>query len=195
MAKEQMVQEIQRLQRKTEYLEEEENKLEENIWTEQIICSLNADRGYNEIVSRLQRRDSYRNIAEWLGRPSIGAGDVLALSNTTEYRFDEAIKQYLRDLIDNHDPRILTNVPTDASPQLAPEKQLDASTGPSYRQPMAQKLPKEVGLGQDFVNEWQQRFKSRLPVPPCEDPPHAGSTGKTKRVDINSMVNVCVHDT
>jgi hypothetical protein len=104
-------------------------------------------------------------------------------------------KQYLRDLIDNHDPRILTNVPTDALAQLAPEKQLDANTGPLYRQPMAQKLPKEVGLGQDFVNKWQQRFKSRLPVSPCKDPPHAGSTGKTKRMNINSMVNVCVHNT
>ncbi len=122
MAKEQMVREIQRLQRKSKHLEEEKNKLEENIWIEQIICSLNADRGYNEIVSRLQRGDSHRNVAEWLGRPSIGAGDVLALSTTTEYRLNEAIKQYFRDLIEHHEPRILTNVPTDASARLVPEK-------------------------------------------------------------------------
>jgi len=53
----------------------------------------------------------------------------------------------------------------------------------------------EAELGQDFMNGWQQRFKSRLPVPPGEERPYAGSTGKTKRVDINSMLNVCMHDT
>lgn len=51
--KEQMIQKIQHLQRKIKYLEEE-NKLKKNIWTEQIICLLNADQEYNEIISWLQ---------------------------------------------------------------------------------------------------------------------------------------------
>lgn len=109
-----MIREIQRLQRKNEYLEEEKDSLgEKNSWIEEIIRSLKDDGQGIEIISRLKRGESHQAIAEWLGRPLVGA-DTGALSPTTEHQIGQAIEQYHRNLVENHDPRYWTNVSTEA---------------------------------------------------------------------------------
>lgn len=109
-----MIREIQRLQRKNEYLEEEKDSLgEKNSWIEKIMSSLQNDGKGLEIISRLKRGESHRNIAEWLGRPLLGS-DTQALSPTTEHQISQAIEQYHRNLVENHDPRFWTNVSTEA---------------------------------------------------------------------------------
>lgn len=113
-AKEQMIREIQRLQRKNEYLEEVKDSLgEKNGWIEQIMRSLKNDGQGNEIIGRLKRGDSHEAIAEWLGRPLVGSKNE-ALSPTTEYEVSQAIERYHRSLVENHDPRFWTNVTTEA---------------------------------------------------------------------------------
>ena len=109
-----MVREIQRLQRKTEHLEEEKYSLgEKNNWIEQIMRSLKDDGQGIEIIGRLKRGESHKAIAEWLGRPLIGSG-IQALSPTAERQISQAIEQYHQDLVQNHDPRFWTNVSTEA---------------------------------------------------------------------------------
>ena len=113
-AKEQMIREIQRLQRKNEFLKEEKDSLgEKNTWFEKIIRSIKDDGQAIEAIQRLKRGESHQDIAEWLGRPSVASADQ-ALSPTTEHRIGQVIEQYHRDLIDNHDPRYWTNVSTEA---------------------------------------------------------------------------------
>lgn len=113
-AKEQMVREIQRLQRKNEHLEEEKDSLgEKNSWIEKIMCSLKDDGQGIEIISRLKRGESHQAIAEWLGRPLVGS-DTQPLSPTTEHQISQAIEQYHRTLVENRDPRFWTNVSTEA---------------------------------------------------------------------------------
>ena len=113
-AKEQMIREIQRLQRKNEFLEEEKDSLgEKNTWIEKIIRSIKDDSQGTEVIQRLKRGESHQAIAEWLGRPLVGSGNQ-ALSPTTEHRISQAIEQYHRDLVENHDPRYWTNVSTEA---------------------------------------------------------------------------------
>lgn len=66
---EQMMREIQRLQTKAEDLEKETDSLRHiKKWGEQILSSLEHDERCNEIISGLERRESYRVIAERLGR-------------------------------------------------------------------------------------------------------------------------------
>ena len=109
-----MIREIQRLQRKNEFLEEEKDSLgEKNSWIEKIMRSLKDDEQDTEIISRLKRGESHQAIAEWLGRPLIGS-DTQALSPTTENQISHAIEQYHRNLVENHDPRYWTNVSTEA---------------------------------------------------------------------------------
>lgn len=113
-AKEQMIREIQRLQRKNEYLEEEKDTLgEKNSWIEKIMGSLEEDGQGSEIISRLKRGESHKSIAEWLGRPLVNP-DTQRLSPTTEHQIGQAIEQYHRSLVDHHDPRYWTNVSTEA---------------------------------------------------------------------------------
>lgn len=111
-AKEQMVREIQRLQRKNESLEEEKDNLgEKNDWIEQIMSFLKDDGQGTEIIRRLKQGETHQAIAEWLGRPLIAAAD---LSPTSERQLSDAIKEYHRGLIDSQDPRFWTNVTMDA---------------------------------------------------------------------------------
>ena len=109
-----MIREIQRLQRKNEYLEEEKDSLgEKNSWIERIMSELEADGQDSEIISRLKRGESHQAIAEWLGRPLVGS-HAKDLSPGTELQISQAIEQYHRDLVQNHDPRYWTNVSTEA---------------------------------------------------------------------------------
>lgn len=119
-AKEQMIREIQRLQRKNEDLEEEKDTLgEKNSWIEQIIHSLKENGQGPEIISKLKRGDSHRQIAEWLGRPLITTGGVAVdphtLSPDSERNITEAIHQYHRRMVEERDPRYWTNVTLEAS--------------------------------------------------------------------------------
>ena len=109
-----MIREIQRLQRRNEYLEEEKDSLgEKNSWIMQIIHSLNDEGQRTEVINRLKRGESHKTIADWLGRPLVGSG-LQAVSPTTEDQISQAIHKYHRDLVDNHDPRYWTNVSTEA---------------------------------------------------------------------------------
>ncbi len=129
-AKEQIIREIQRLQRRNEHLEQEMDTLGErnehleqetellgkkNSWIEQIIRSLQNDGQGNEIINRLKRGESHQAIAESLGRPLIGESNT-PVSPSTEHKISQAIEQYHKDLVENHDPRYWTNVTRD--PQL-----------------------------------------------------------------------------
>jgi len=112
-AKEQMIREIQRLQRKNEYLEEENDTLGvKNEWIEAIITSLKRDSQGPEIIRRLKRGETHQAIAEWLGRPL--TPNTQALSSGSELKLSRAIERYHRDLVDNQDPRYWTNVTNDA---------------------------------------------------------------------------------
>lgn len=109
-----MVREIQRLQRKNEYLEEEKDSLgEKNSWIEKIMSELETDGQGPEIISKLKRGESHQAIAEWLGRPLVRS-HTKDLSPTTEIQISQAIERYHRDLVENHDPRYWTNVSTEA---------------------------------------------------------------------------------
>ena len=110
-AKEQMVREIQRLQRKNESLEEEKDNLgEKNDWFERIMSSLNQDGQVTEIIRRLKQGETHQAIAEWLGRPLTAATN---LSPISERQLSEAIEEYHRGLVDNQDPRFWTDVTMD----------------------------------------------------------------------------------
>ena len=107
-----MIREIQRLQRKNEHLEEENDSLgERNNWIEKIMRSLKDDGQGIEIIQRLKRGESHKTIAEWLGRPL--SGEMQDMSPITEIRLTEAIEQYHRELVESHDPRYWTNVTAD----------------------------------------------------------------------------------
>lgn len=110
-AKEQMVREIQRLQKRNESLEEEKDNLgEKNDWIEQIMSSLKEDSQRTEIIRRLKQGETHQAIAEWLGRPLTA---VTNLSESSKLQLSEAIEEYHRGLIDNQDPRYWTNVTMD----------------------------------------------------------------------------------
>ena len=109
-----MIREIQRLQRKNEHLEEERDSLgEKNSWIEKIMRSLQNDAQGTEIISRLKRGESHKDIAQWLGRPLAGS-DKQALSPKVQYQISQAIEQYHQNLVENHDPRYWTNVSADS---------------------------------------------------------------------------------
>ena len=105
------------MQRKTEHLEEERNTLgEKNSWIERILRSLEKDGQAVDIINRLKRGESHRQIAEWLGRPLVPprTGGSQSLSPTTERNITEAIAQYHGDLVEHRDPRYWTNVTSEA---------------------------------------------------------------------------------
>lgn len=104
--------EIQRLQREKDDLEEEKGNLAvENHWFESIMVSLKEDGQFVEILHRLKRGESHKNVAEWLGRPVVQED----LSPTSELNLSDAIEQYHRNFVDKKDPRYWTSVTTEVS--------------------------------------------------------------------------------
>ena len=75
--------------------------------------SLQDDAQGTEIISRLKRGESHKDIAEWLGRPLVGSYNQ-SLSPTVQNQISQAIEQYHQNLIENHDPRYWTNVSTES---------------------------------------------------------------------------------
>lgn len=110
-----MIREIQRLQRKNEFLEEEKDVMsEKNEWIEKIIQSLKDDGQSYEIINRLKRGESHHAIAAWLGRPLVGGGVTPEpLSPSTERQVSEAIHRYHKRFIDDKDPSFWTSVTQD----------------------------------------------------------------------------------
>ena len=112
-----MVREIQRLQRKNESLEEEKDTLDEkNSWVEQIVQSIKDDDQGPEIISRLKRGQPHQAIAAWLRQPSEDGESKQGLSERTRSQLSQAIEQYHKSLVENHDPRFWTSTTQD--PQL-----------------------------------------------------------------------------
>ncbi|KAL6718992.1 hypothetical protein ACLMJK_003227 [Lecanora helva] len=110
-AREEMIREIQHLQRKSSHLEYEKEHLgEKNSWIEKIMRSLKEDGQNGEIISRLKRGESHQSIAEWLGRPLIEPDGLRGLSQTSEDQISQEIQQYHKQLVDDRDPRYWTNV-------------------------------------------------------------------------------------
>lgn len=109
-----MVREIHRLQRENESLGEQNDSLgEKNDWIEQIMRALkNDDRG-TEIIRKLRRGESHRSIVEWLGRPMTRS--TQNLTPASDFQLGQAIEDYRRRLIINHDPCYWTNVTSDGS--------------------------------------------------------------------------------
>ena len=108
-----MIREIQRLQRKNEHLEEEKDSLgEKNSWIEKIMHSLQNDTQGTDIIGKLKRGESHKDIAEWLGRP-MAESEKQALSPTVQRQISQAVEQYHRNLIETHDPQFWTNVSTE----------------------------------------------------------------------------------
>ena len=111
-AKEQMIREIHRLQRKNEHLEEQNDLLgEKNLWVEQIMQSLKTDGHGGEIIYRLKQGESPRFIAEWLQSSSVGGSP--SLSPTSEHRLTNAIESYHRQLVEKPYPQHWTSVTED----------------------------------------------------------------------------------
>lgn len=109
-----MIREIRRLQEKNENLELERDTLDEKVgYIEQIMRSLKDNKQGSEIIRRLKRGESHKDIAEWLGRPLVGPANAPALSPTTECSISEVIEQYHQELVDNRDSRYWTNVTQD----------------------------------------------------------------------------------
>ena len=107
-----MLQEIRRLQRKNEDLEDRQHALaEKHAWVEQIIRSFSNDGQCAEVSNLLKRNESPSSIAQSLGRPLIeGAGPP---SPTSERRLAAAIERYHRDLVETQDPRYWTSSTND----------------------------------------------------------------------------------
>ena len=107
-----MIREIQRLQKKTQYLKEENDSLgEKNESIEAIINSLKCDSQGPEIIRRLKRGETHQTIAKWLGRPI--TPNIQGLSPASESQLTRAIERYHQAWVDNHDPRYWTNVTND----------------------------------------------------------------------------------
>ena len=101
--------EIQRLQRKTENLVEENEALgETNSWIEQIMASLKENGHAAEIINRLKRGDTHEAIATWLRHPKVRA--FQAMSPATERKLGQAIEQIHRDFAQNPDPLYWTSI-------------------------------------------------------------------------------------
>lgn len=108
--KDDMVLEIQNLQRDANRLEEEKDALwEKSRWLERIVSSLKVDAQRSEIIDQLKRGESYRDIAEWLGRVG-AAGDELISPTTVEHGRSE--RDHL-DLFDTQEPYSWTHVSRD----------------------------------------------------------------------------------
>jgi hypothetical protein len=109
-----MLREIRRLQKENDSLGEQNDTLGEKYdWIEQIMLALkNDDRG-TEIIRKLKRGESHRSIVEWLGRPMTRS--TQNLSPASDVQLVQAIEDYRRRLIENHDPCYWTNVTSDGS--------------------------------------------------------------------------------
>lgn len=78
-----------------------------------------------------------------------------------------------------------------ASLRLGPEELLDACTRPTYRQPFAQIIPMmEADAAQGFMDRWQHIAEGRAAGLPLEGSPGSESSGKGKRIEIGSLLNV-----
>lgn len=85
-----MLEEIQRLKRKTETLAEENGALEEtNAVTEQIMSSLKENGHAHEITKRLKGGDSHETIAIWL--QNLKVENLQPTSSASEQRLKQAI--------------------------------------------------------------------------------------------------------
>lgn len=85
-AKEQMLRDIQMLQRQTEVLTEQKKDLEEtHKIMEQIMSSVKANGHGTEIIRRLKRGDNYEAIVKWLERQELGG-----FQPRTERKFSQA---------------------------------------------------------------------------------------------------------
>jgi hypothetical protein len=115
-AKEQMIREIQRLQRKNDHLEEEKGTLgEKNSWIEEIMHSLKQDGQSYEIINRLKHGESHQSIANWLDRPLGGKEVAHPVSPTTAHQISDAFERYHKSLEENRDPGFWTNVTKDGA--------------------------------------------------------------------------------
>lgn len=72
----------------------------------------NDDRGA-EIIRRLKRGESHRNIVEWLGRPMTRI--TQNLTPASDLKLGQAIEDYRRRLIDDHDPCYWISVTSDGN--------------------------------------------------------------------------------
>ena len=111
-AKDLMLREIWRLQRKNEDLEEQNSVFsEKHSWVEQIIRSFRDDRQCADLIDRLKRNESPDSIAIVLGRSLLDSSEPP--SPNTEKNLAAAIERYHRDLVDTQDPRFWTSTTND----------------------------------------------------------------------------------
>ena len=109
-----MIREINRLQRQNKSLDEQNDRLRtKNDWIEQIIRALKNDQQGAEIIQRLKRGESHRAIVEWLGRPMTRSTQNLTAAS--EVQLGEALEDYRRRLIEDHDPCYWITVTSDGS--------------------------------------------------------------------------------
>lgn len=109
-----MVREIHRLQKENESPGEQNDTLgAKNEWIEQITRALKIDDRGAEIIRKTKRGESHRSIVEWLGRPMTRS--TQNLTPASDFQLGQAIEDYRRGLIENHDPCYWTNVTRDAS--------------------------------------------------------------------------------
>ena len=77
------------------------------------------------------------------------------------------------------------------SARMAPEELLEACTRPTYKQPITQILHNmEANLGQGFMNGLQCIAEGNSAQVPLEEDLDSGSSGKGKRMDIDSLLNI-----
>lgn len=111
-----------------------------------------------------------------IGYPLAGALQKMFRQSLTEYRIP--VSDELERMIG-------------ASMHLGPEDLLDACTRPTYRQPFAQIIPMmEADAGQGFMDGWQHIAEGRAAELPLEGSPGSESSGKGKRIEIGSLLNV-----
>lgn len=109
-----MIREINRLQRQNKSLDQQNDSLRtKNDWIEQIMRALKNDDQGAEIIQRLKRGESHRAIVEWLGRPMTRS--TQNLTPASEVQLGEALEDYRRRLIDDHDPCYWITVTSDGS--------------------------------------------------------------------------------
>lgn len=109
-----MIREIHRLQRQNKSLDEQNDSLRtKNDWIEQIMRALKNDDQGAEIIQKLKRGESHRTIVEWLGRPMTRS--TQNLTPASEVQLGEAIEDYRRRLIEDHDPCYWVTVTSDGS--------------------------------------------------------------------------------
>ena len=107
-----MIQEIQRLQRKNEYLEVEKDSLgKKGSWSDQIIHYLEDDGHEDEIISRLKRGESHQTIVEWLDQKSLDEVEARSLPHVMRLDASRTFERDHHELEDIRDIRFWTKVP------------------------------------------------------------------------------------